>query len=81
MRLSIEVLKKIESEFGEFDISQVLGGSKDMYLRFGYWNKINEGKLSEIFGEFIVVEEDSDYDDDCGAKYMYRLFDSIFYKK
>ena len=81
MRLSIEVLKKIENEFGEFDISQVLGGSKDMYLRFGYWNKINEGKLSEILGEFIVVEEDSDYDDDCGAKYMYRLFDSMFYRK
>jgi len=81
MRLSIEVLKKIESEFGEFDISQVLGGSNDIYLRFGYWNKINEGKLSEILGTSIVIEEDSDYDDDCGSKYMYRLFDSMFYKK
>lgn len=81
MRLSIEVLKKIESEFGEFDISQVLGGSNDMYLRFGYWNKINEGKLQEIIGTSIVIEEDSDYDDDCGAKYMYRLFDSMFYRK
>ena len=81
MRLSIEVLKKIESEFGEFDISQVMGGSNDVYLRFGYWNKINQGKLSEILGEFIIVEEDSDYDDDCGSKYMYRLFDSIFYRK
>ncbi len=30
MRLSIETLKKIEAAFGEFDISQVLGGSKDM---------------------------------------------------
>ena len=48
MRLSIETLKKIEAVFGEFDISQVLGGSKDMYLRFGYWNQINEGKLQEI---------------------------------
>ena len=81
MRLSIEVLKKIESEFGEFDISQVLGGSNDMYLRFGYWNKINEGKLQEIIGTSIIIEEDSDYDDDCGAKYMYRLFDSMFYRK
>ena len=81
MRLSIEVLKKIESEFGEFDISQVMGGSNDVYLRFGYWNKINQGKLTEILGEFIIVEEDSDYDDDCGYKYMYRLFDSMFYRK
>ena len=81
MRLSIETLKKIEAELGEFDISQVMGGTNDMYLRFGYWNKINIGKLSEILGEFIIVEEDSDYDDDCGHKYMYRLFDTIFYNK
>jgi hypothetical protein len=81
MRLSIEVLKKVENEFGEFDISQVIGGTNDMYLRFGYWNQINTGKLSEILGEFIIVEEDSDYDDDCGYKYMYRLFDTIFHNK
>jgi hypothetical protein len=81
MRLSIEVLKKVENEFGEFDISQVMGGTNDVYLRFGYWNQINVGKLSEILGESIIVEEDSDYDDDCGYKYMYRLFDTIFYNK
>ena len=81
MRLSIEILKKIEAEFGEFDISQVLGGSNDMYFRFGYWNQINEGKLQEIIGTSIVIEEDSDYDDDCGNRYMYRMFDSMFYRK
>jgi hypothetical protein len=81
MRLSIETLKKIEAELGEFDISQVMGGTNDMYLRFGYWNQINIGKLSEILGTAIIVEEDSDYDDDCGYKYMYRLFDTIFYNK
>ena len=81
MRLSIEVLKKVENEFGEFDISQVIGGTNDVYLRFGYWNQINTGKLSEILGESIIVEEDSDYDDDCGYKYIYRLFDTIFHNK
>ena len=81
MRLSIDTLKKIESEFGEFDISQVLGGSNDVYLRFGYWDQVNADRLQEIIGTATVVEEDSDYDDDCGYKYMYRLFDSIFYKK
>ena len=81
MRLSIDTLKKIESEFGEFDISQVLGGSNDVYLRFGYWDQVNADRLQEIIGTATVVEEDSDYDDDCGHKYMYRLFDSIFYKK
>jgi len=81
MRLSIATLKKIENEFGEFDISQVMGGSNDMYLRFGYWESVDAQKLQDIIGESIVIEEDSDYDDDCGSKYMYRLFDSMFYKK
>ena len=81
MRLSIDTLKKIEAEFGEFDISQVLGGDNGMYLRFGYWDQINEGKLQEIIGTSIVIEEDSDYDDDCGNRYMYRMFDSMFYRK
>ena len=81
MRISIETLKKIESEFGEFDLSQVLGGSNDVYLRFGYWNSVNTQKLQDIIGTSVVVEEDSDYDDDCGYKYMYRIIDSIFVNK
>lgn len=81
MRLSIETLKKIEAEFGEFDISQILGGDNGMYLRFGYWDQVATGKLQEIIGTSIVIEEDSDYDDDCGNRYMYRMFDSMFYRK
>ncbi len=30
--LDISTLKKIESEFGSFDIKQVMGGSNDVYL-------------------------------------------------
>lgn len=71
--LSIEILKKIESEFGSFDIKQVMGGSNDVYLRFGYWRPVNVGKLQQIIGESIRVVEDDDYDDDCGNLYMYRL--------
>lgn len=71
--LSIEILKKIESEFGSFDIKQVMGGSNDVYLRFGYWRPVNVGKLQQIIGEGIRVVEDDDYDDDCGNLYMYRL--------
>ena len=81
MELSIETLKKIEAEFGEFDISQVLGGSNDAYLRFGYWNQVNTGKLQEIIGTSIVIEEWKNDDDEGGSKYMYRIFDSMFYKK
>ena len=73
MRLDIETLKKVENEFGAFDVSQILGGSNDLYLRFGYWGHVNAIKLQEIVGNSIKVVEDTDYDDDCGYLYMYRL--------
>ena len=73
MRIDISTLKKIESEFGEFDISQVWGGSNDVYLRFGYWNSVDVNKLQEIVGNGVKVVEDEDWDDDCGYQFMYRL--------
>ena len=45
MRISINTLKEIESEFGEFDLSQVWGGNNDVYLRFGYWEAVDAQKL------------------------------------
>lgn len=71
--LSITKLKEIESELGNFEIKQVMGGSNDIYLRFGYWNRVNVQKLQEIIGQSIKVVEDDDYDDDCGTLFMYRL--------
>ena len=73
MRLTIETLKKIETEFGSFDVSQVMGGSNDVYLRFGYWSRVDVQKLQEIIGAGINVVEDDDWDDDCGYQFMYRL--------
>ena len=73
MRIDIATLKKIESEFGDFDISQVWGGSNDVYLRFGYWNSVDVNKLQEIVGNGVKVVEDEDWDDDCGYQFMYRL--------
>ena len=73
MRIDIATLKKIEIEFGNFDISQVWGGSNDVYLRFGYWSRVDVEKLQEIVGNGIKVVEDDDYDDDCGYQFMYRL--------
>ena len=73
MRIDIATLKKIESEFGDFDISQVWGGSNDVYLRFGYWNSVDITKLQEIVGSGVKVIEDEDWDDDCGYQFMYRL--------
>ena len=71
--LSISKLKEIDSEFGNFEIKQVMGGSNDIYLRFGYWQRVNVQKLQEIIGQSIKVVEDDDYDDDCGNLFMYRL--------
>jgi hypothetical protein len=73
MRIDIDTLKKIEAEFGNFDISQVCGGSKEVYLRFGYWRRVNVVKLQEIIGISIVVREDDLHDDDCGWLYSYKL--------
>jgi hypothetical protein len=71
--LDIETLKEIESEFGKFDIKQVMGGSNDVYLRFGYWRRVNIGKLQELIGAGIRVVEDDIDDDDCGTLWSYKL--------
>jgi hypothetical protein len=73
MRLYLETIKKIEAEFGEFDISQVMGGSNDVYLRFGYWDRVDVQKLQNIVGGGITIVEDDDYDDDCGYRFSYKL--------
>jgi hypothetical protein len=71
--LSIAKLKEIENELGSFEIKQVMGGSNDVYLRFGYWKRIDIQKLQEIIGHSIKVVEDDDYDEDCGYKFHYLL--------
>lgn len=71
--LNSDTLILIKEQFGDFDIKQVMGGSNDVYLRFGYWRRVNIGKLQEIIGNGIKVVEDDDYDDDCGNLFMYRL--------
>ena len=81
MKIEIEKLKQIENALGQFEVCRIFGGGNHNYLRFGYWRPTDWKTLQEILGHSIVVEEDSDYDDDCGHKYMYRLFDTIFYNK
>jgi hypothetical protein len=50
-----------------------MGGTNDMYLRFGYWRSIAAGRLQEILGTGVKVEEDTIDDDDCGTLYCYKL--------
>jgi len=74
MRIDADTLVLIRSEFGEFDLSQVCGGSNDVYLRFGYWRRVNLQKLQDLIGSGIQVVEDDLDDDDCGTLYSYYRF-------
>ena len=73
MRIDSDTLVLIRSEFGEFDVSQVIGGSNAIYLRFGYWRRVNLQKLQDLIGGGIEVVEDDLDDDDCGTLYSYKL--------
>jgi hypothetical protein len=73
MRIDADTLVLIRSEFGEYDISQVVGGSNDVYLRFGYWRRVNLQKLQDLIGSSIQVVEDDLDDDDCGTLWSYKL--------
>ena len=72
-KLSFEKLSRINDEFGSFEIGQVMGGGNDVYLRFGYWDRVDVTKLQEIVGNSANIVEDDDYDDDCGWLFSYKL--------
>jgi hypothetical protein len=63
-----------------FRSGQVIGGSNDVYLRFGYWNRVDVQKLQEMVGNGNIVREDDDYDDDCGYLFSYKILDSLLVK-
>jgi hypothetical protein len=73
MRIDADTLVLIRSEIGEFDLSQVCGGNNDVYLRFGYWRRVDLQKLQYLIGGGIDVVEDNIDDDDCGTLYSYKL--------
>ena len=71
--LSISTLKKIEEQFGDFDIKQTWGGTYDVFLRFGYWGRVDVNKLNSILGGMNEAVEEDFYDEDCGWLYKYCL--------
>lgn len=72
-KIDFQTLSKVEKEFGNFEIGQTWGGGNPIYLRFGYWNRVDVTKLNEILGYHATAIEDDWYDDDCGWKYSYKL--------
>jgi hypothetical protein len=71
--LNSDTLTLIKEQFGGFDIKQVCGGSNDVYLRFGYWRRVNLQQLQNLIGGGIDVVEDDIDDDDCGTLWSYKL--------
>jgi hypothetical protein len=72
-KVSFKTLAKINEVFGDFQIGQVHGGGNAVYLRFGYWNRVDNEKLNEILSYEADSVEDEWFDDDCGWKYNYKL--------
>ena len=72
-KIPFKTLEKINNEIGEFDLGQIMGGGNDVYLRFGYWQRVDVNKLNEILGHLNKVREDDDYDEDCGYQFSYRF--------
>lgn len=72
-KIDFNTLQKINEEFGNFEIGQVSGGSNSVYLRFGYWRRIDVNKLNQILGNLNTAVEDDIYDDDCGYLFSYKL--------
>ncbi len=61
----------ILANFGPYQVDTVVG-TNQMFLRFGYWRRIDAKLLQDIVGESIIVVEDS-LDDDCGTLWSYKL--------
>ena len=77
MYFSLQVIEKIEKEFGSFVVDRVIGGSNDTQLiRFGGWNRVDFNKLQEIVGDEAVIVENELDDDGRKTLYSYK-----FYKK
>ena len=72
-KINFDQLVQVKEQFGDFEIGQVMGGGNDVYLRFGYWGRVDAVKLQEILGNSANVVEDDYYDDDCGWQYSYKL--------
>jgi len=72
-KVSFKTLAKINEEIGSFQIGQTNGGGNPLYLRFGYWMRVDNEKLNELLDYEADSVEEEYYDDDCGWKYCYEL--------
>jgi hypothetical protein len=72
MNISPLLHEQIQAEFGKYNVDNVVGTTQ-MFLRFGYWQRVDVNKLQSILGDTITVVEDNLDDDDCGTLFSYKL--------
>ena len=72
MNISPLLHEQIQAEFGKYNVDNVVGTTQ-MFLRFGYWQRVDVNKLQSIIGDTITVVEDNLDDDDCGTLFSYKL--------
>jgi len=71
IRITSSDIRKIEEKFGEFSFCRDWKGN--LYIRFGYWNKVNVDELQNLLPNPIVVVEDTMEDDEFGTLYSYEI--------
>jgi hypothetical protein len=72
MNISPLLREQIQAEFGQYNVDNVVG-TNQMFLRFGYWKRVDVNKLQSIIGDTIIVVEDNLDDDDCGTLFSYKF--------
>jgi hypothetical protein len=72
MNISPLLKEQLQAEFGEYKVDNVVG-TNQMFLRFGYWKRVDVDRLQSIIGDTITVVEDNLDDDDCGTLFSYKL--------
>ena len=72
MNISPLLHEQLRVEFGDYKVDNVVG-TNQMFLRFGYWKRVDVNKLQSILGDTISVTEDNLDDDDCGTLFSYKF--------
>jgi hypothetical protein len=74
MRIDFTVFKKIEEWYGSDDFEIGVHNDKALYIRFGYWNQVDDA-FNAFFPDYIGVSEFLvDEDDDTGPAYIYLIW-------
>jgi hypothetical protein len=72
MKLDIKTLQALEDRFGPLDLDQTISQTPELYIRFGYWHRVDLDALKALLPG-VGVEEYTLDDDDTRTIYSYRI--------